>query len=261
MITPRTAVLGIGEVPWDAPVAAADDAGLRGDGFFETVLVRGTTVVRLSEHLDRFERSAAAFGLAVDRAAWLHLVDLVVADVPDGDEASLRLSLSSSGLGITALRPVPATVTAGRDGIRVVTLARGTVTTAGAPWLLTAAKVSSYAVNQAALREARRRGADDALFVDAEGFALEGPTANLLWFDGEHLHTPPADGRSVLPGTVLAAVRSHYPVRETLIRANGVRVAWLLSSLRGAAPITRLDDALLATDENFSRRLREIALG
>jgi len=261
MITPRTAVLGVGEIPWDAPVATADDAGLRGDGFFETVLVRGTVAVRIEEHLDRFQRSAAAFDMDVDRTAWLELLEPLVAAVPPEDEASLRLSLSTTGLGIATLRALPATVTNGRDGIRVVTLARGTTTTPEAPWLLTAAKVSSYAVNQAALREARRRGADDALFVDAKGFALEGATANLLWFDGEHLHTPPTPGRSVLPGTTLAAVREEHLVVETLARPDEIQMAWLLSSLRGAAPITRLDDRPLRTGSSLTQRLQTIALG
>lgn len=269
-VHPRTAVLGPDgdprEVAWDSPVAAADDAGLRGDGFFETLLVHGgppARVVRLDAHLDRFERSAAAFAVPLVRRRWADVAHLLLDELPADAEAVLRLSLSRSGLGLATLRPVPQAVVAGRAGISVVTLPRGTVTTPQAPWLLAAAKTSSYAVNSAALREAARRGADDALFVDADGLALEGPTANLLWHVDGRWHTPPPAGRAVLPGTTLAAVRERFDVHETPLRPGDLdrrAGAWLLSSLRGAAPVLRLDGVELAPADGRTEVLREIAL-
>ncbi|PRY17282.1 aminotransferase class IV [Kineococcus rhizosphaerae] len=260
----RTFVLGVGEVVWDAPVAAADDSGLRGDGFFETVLCRGPEPVRLSAHLDRFERSAAAFGVDVDRAAWTGLAHEAVGAVPAGDEAVLRLTLARDGVGLVTVRPVPAGVRAGRDGVGVVTLARGTTTVPDAPWLLTAAKTSSYAVNSAAAREAHRRGADDALLVDADGLVLEAPTANLLWRAGGAWCTPPHAGRTVLPGTTLAAVAAGLGVVEADVRPGelaGTDGAWLLSSVRGAAPVLRVDGARVPHDARLTEVLRGIALG
>lgn len=262
-VRPRTAVLGSGEVAWDAAVVPADDAGLRGEGCFETILVHGgrpAHVVRLEEHLDRFERSAAALDTPFDRAGWAALSATLVEEVPDGAEAVLRLSLSRSGSGLATVRPLPASVLAGRDGVHVVTLARATVTVADAPWLLGAAKTSSYAVNGAALREAARRGADDALFVDAQGFLLEGPTANLLWHLDGAWHTPVPAGRGVLPGTTLAAVGPAREVLrrpEELLRADGV---WLLSSLRGAAAVLSVDGTPLPGDADLTRRLQQVAL-
>ncbi|MEZ0164203.1 aminotransferase class IV [Kineococcus sp. LSe6-4] len=264
---PRTAVLGAGEVPWDSPVAPADDAGLRGDGCFETLLVHGgdpARTVRLEEHLDRFARGAGQVGIPFDRAGWVALVRSLTGDVPAGTEAALRLSLSRSELGVATLRPVPATVRAGRDGVHVVTLARGTSTVPDAPWLLTAAKTSSYAVNSAALREARRRGAEDALFLDAAGEVLEAPTANLLWRAQGRWWTPPQAGRAVLPGTTLAAVTARFGVQERacrpgdLLRAEG---AWLLSSLRGAAPVRSLDGTPLPVAATLTGALQRTALG
>lgn len=261
----RTAVLGTGEVRWDSPVVPADDPGLRGDGFFETLLVLGGSpprVVRLEEHLDRFERSAAAFDLAVDRSAWETLVTSITDDVPTGTEAALRLT-ASAGTCTATLRPLPESVRRGRDGVHVITLARGTSTTPDAPWLLHAAKTSSYAVNSAALREARRRGADDALFLDAAGEVLEAPTANLLWRAGGRWWTPPQADRDVLPGTTLAAVTAEIGVRETPCRPDDLLAAdgaWLLSSLRGAAPVRSLDRTPLPVDGVVTRDVQRAAL-
>src|SRR5256885_2018954 len=62
--------------------------------------------------------------------------------------------------------------------------------------------------NMAAQREAHRRGADDALFVSAEGIVLEGPTSNVWFSEAGKLCTPGLD-LGILAGvtrdTLLAA--------------------------------------------------------
>ena len=87
-------------------------------------------------------------------------------------------------------------------GIRVVTLDRGidSGVPARAPWLLLGAKTLSYAVNMAAIREAKRRGADDAIFVSSDGIVLEAPTASLILRFGDRFVTPAPNG-GILHGT------------------------------------------------------------
>ena len=66
-------------------------------------------------------------------------------------------------------------------GQRLVTL---TTPRRDVPWLLPGTKSTSYAVNMAAEAEAKRRGGDDAVFVDVDGVLLEGPVTNVWWREG-----------------------------------------------------------------------------
>ena len=73
------------------------------------------------------------------------------------------------------------------------------------PWLLAGAKSLSYAVNRAAQREAARRGAHDVIFVSSDGYALEGPTSNVILLADGVVRTPQTD-QGILAGTTQAAV-------------------------------------------------------
>ncbi len=77
-------------------------------------------------------------------------------------------------------------------GMRLISLQLGldAALRASSPWLLGGVKSTSYAVNMAAEAEAKRRGADDAVFVSADGTVLEGPVTNLWWREGSTLFTP-----------------------------------------------------------------------
>lgn len=195
--------LGGGLLDADAPVLRADDLGvLRGDGVFETVLVRDSHPIDIERHLDRLAISAEATDLpAPDRPAWRELVGQVAAAWQGGREAMLRLIYTRGSpdpdgtdrpTGYALALPIPeSTLRARREGISVVTLTRGTASDmhVGAPWLLAGAKTLSYAVNMAAQRHAQSLGADDVVFVGTDGLVLEGPTAAVVWATGDTLHT------------------------------------------------------------------------
>lgn len=261
----------------------ADDLGLtRGDGCFDATLVRraagGRLVVHDFEaHLARLGRSAGALELFVpDPAAWRRALDLLL-DGWTQPDAILKFLLTRGnetepGTGPTALLTLAATDLATlsqRAGLRVVTLTRGTRSHGfnNAPWLLGGTKTLSYAVNMAAKREAVRRGGQDALFVSTDGYALEAPTAGLVWLADGVLGTTPLTGTGVLASITVAAAEAGakangHPWRRELLPVSELPHCdglWLLSSVRGAAPIVELDGARVGQDVAMTQTLREWA--
>ena len=272
------AVLGRGVVATAEPIATADDVGLvRGDGCFDAMRVLGggpdAVVENLDAHLTRFAASAATLDLPFDADAWRALIADAVASWPPAPEAVLKLVLtrgaeSTPGVatGFLTITELDLAVMAqARAGIAVRTLGRGYASDAfaDAPWLLGGAKLLSYAVNAAAKRAAARHVDDDALFVSADGYALEGPTAAVVVLrDGVLITTPPGPTgildsitvRQIFAGAAAEGVPSRYELIPTgaLFTADGV---WLASSIRGVCPVVRLDGRDLAVDAAWSARV------
>ena len=153
--------------------------------------------------------------------------------------------------------------------LRVVTLSTGRPSDAfeQAPWLLGGVKTLSYVVNVAAAREARRRGADDAIFVTTDGFALDGPTSGLVVAHGGVLRSAPTGATGILASLTVEAVMAGAPAQgmqarwelvavEELATADGV---WLVSSSRGPCPVVELDGRPLRVDEQLSARVARAA--
>ena len=203
------AVTGRGLVDPVEPVIRADDEGLlRGRAAFETLKVYGGRPFRLEAHLDRLTASAASIGLpAVERRRLQLLVGLVLPQ-PASGAASLRLVWTAGPArgapsALALLSDIPDWIEPVRErGASAVSLLG---VRASAPWLLPGVKSTSYAVNMAAEAEARRRGVDEALFVDGDGIVLEGTVTNVWWRVGATLFTPALD-LGILAGVTRATL-------------------------------------------------------
>jgi 4-amino-4-deoxychorismate lyase len=251
------------------PLLHADDlAVVRGDGIFESLLVRDGRACLLEAHLGRLTQSARMTDLpAPDLPRWRDAVSTAVAawTADGGDEGVMRLIYSrgreggSEPTAFVLVGPLPARVAAvRRDGLAALTLARGLPTDAGTdmPWLLAGAKTLSYAVNMAALRHAERHRAGDVVFVSSDGYILEGPRSTVVIateFDGKLAFFTPPPWYPILRGTTQQALfevardkgydcdyRSLRPA--DLVAAQGV---WLVSSITLAARVHTLDGKLL----------------
>lgn len=248
------AVRGRGVVDPDEPVLHADDeALLRGRAAFETMRVYGGRPFRLDEHLARLAVSAARIGLEPLDAAELRALAEAALKEADERDAVLRLLWTPGRDGdqpvaLALVSSLPPHLDAWRErGIRLISLLG---IKADAPWLLGGVKSTSYAINMAAELEAKRRGADDAVFVDADGIVLEGPVTNTWWRRGSTLFTPALDlgilagvTRAVLleaaPGLGYRVEEGAFPLAE-LAAADE---AFTSSSVREILPVVELDGA------------------
>lgn len=246
----------------DEALITVDDLGLlRGDGVFETVLVTGGRPRELDPHLDRLANSARLLDLPEpDRAAWERCVARV-RDAMPADEFALKLvytrGVEGSGVptGFALGTPVGERLVRLREsGVGAVGLERGIDPglVDRAPWLLLGAKTLSYAINMAAIREAERRGADETIFLAADGTVLEGPTCSVVVAEGRTLRTPPPSS-GILAGTTQAALfraaeRAGWATKvESLPYAElaGADGVFLVSSVRKITRVHTLDGATL----------------
>ena len=256
------------EVDPSAPALTVGELSTqRGDGIFESIGVVDGHAQEVEAHLQRLAHSAEICELpAPHLGQWREAVRRAEAASGAG-ESVIKLILSRGvehGPTPTAwvtVAPAADFTEARTRGIRVAVLDRGySIDLPGrAPWLLLGAKTLSYAVNMAAIREAKRRGADDAVFVSSDGFVLEAPTASLVIRRGDTFVTPAPNG-GILHGTTQLSLFEHLADRgfatayETLpVSALAeADAAWLLSSVRLAAPITAVDDRPLAVDADLT---------
>lgn len=252
--------------PPGAPLLHADDlAAVRGDGIFETLLVRDGAACLVESHLQRLTQSAKYMDLPEpDLASWRRAIDVATrrwaADT--AEEGALRLIYSRGREGgspptaYVMVNPVPDRVAAvRRDGLSAVTLDRG-LPASGAdamPWLLAGAKTLSYAVNMAALRHAARQGAGDVIFVSSDGYILEGPRSTVVIAtasdEGDPCLLTPPPWYPILRGTTQQALFEVARAKGYDCDYRALRVAdllaaqgiWLVSSMTLAARVHTLD--------------------
>jgi branched-chain amino acid aminotransferase len=262
VITPTVWVNGAQQPANGVHVAARDRGLTLADGLFETMFVRNGTVFRLAQHLERLEAGLAALEIPVPATLRQSVIDAVKA--AGAGEATARVVVTrgpgSAGLApppdvrpteIVAVVPLPvfppATYTAGLTAHVASGRRNERAMTAGL-------KTMAYADSVAALLEARRHGADEALFLDTRERCSEATASNLFAWIGGELITPSLSC-GALPGITRAAVLElaavlGIPAAEREIGLDGLRgarEAFLTSSLRGIAPLVRVNGDAIGT--------------
>jgi branched-chain amino acid aminotransferase len=271
----------VGHVWVDGEIQQADgrhlsvfDRGFQlGDGVFETLRARAGRPAELGAHLARLQRSAA--GLDIDLPADVDalltegIAALLAADGLDGDDgdASIRITVSR---GVYRARGVLPPAEDARATIAIQAwpvapapsghLERGLRLVASAVRRdprnpLATLKTTSRAEYVYARLEARRAGADDALFLTIDDHLSEGTSANIFLVrragDGTRELATPSLDCAILPGTTRswllewAARAGLRPFEGRLRRADlaSAEEAFLSSSVAGILPVTAFDGA------------------
>jgi len=259
--------------PADGDHLSVFDRGFQlGDGIFETLRARGGHVTELAEHTARLRRSAAGLDIRLpdditDQLA-TGIADLLAAEGLDGPtgDASVRITISRGSFRARGLLPqdervaatiaiqawpvVPAPADHLARGLHLVSSA---VRRDPANPIVTL-KTTSRADYVYARLEARREGADDALFLTIDGHLSEATTSNIFLVrhapaDGApELATPSLDC-AILPGTTRSWLLAWgarvglRPVEGHLTPADlaTAEEAFLSSSVAGILPVTRFD--------------------
>jgi len=226
----------------EATVPIVDPSVQAGLGVFETVAVREGLPLDLSEHVARIRHGAERLGVPL----------------PSDDTMIDALRSIAAGVAggygwakITAIRTGRCVVYGGRmdpeeEGRSIsAVLLKWRQNTSDA---ITSLKTWNYASHILGLEEARRRGADEGIWLNSRGHLAEGCTSTLFVVHLGRLFTAAvADG--ILPGitraVVLEAARSQgLIVHEGKIRLKRLETAdeaFLTSSLRAVRPLVRFD--------------------
>lgn len=254
--------------PADGRHLSVFDRGFQlGDGIFETLRARGGRAAELAEHLARLRASGDGLAIELSATAESELAAGIAAVLdaeglagPEGD-ASVRITVSrgpsmARGLLPTGDVPPPTMVIQAwpvpptpedhlRRGLHLV--ASAVRRDPESP--LAALKTTSRADYVYARLEARRAGADDALFLTIDGHLSEATSANVFLVRGGELATP-ALACAILPGTTRSWILE-WAVRVGLRPTEGwlttrdlaeAEEAFISSSVAGILPVTRFED-------------------
>jgi branched-chain amino acid aminotransferase len=253
----------------EARVSVTDHGLLYGDGVFEGIRIYGRSVFRLPDHLKRFASGARAIGLElpVDLQG-VEKIILETARAFDEDEAYLRLvaTRGEGSLGVdptTCHAPRIFCIAAKIDifsaeqlqaGISLATVSfRRPALDALDPRV----KSLNYLNNALAKQEAKQRGADEALVLNAAGRVAEASVANVFVVrDGALLTPPTTDGSldGITRDSVMQigrgagiGVREQSLSRIDLLRADEV---FLTGSGARIVPVASLDGQPVGWDDS-----------
>lgn len=254
-----------------ARVSAFDRSFLYGDGLFETVRAYGGAPFLLGEHLDRMSGSAEALGIGMpDRGG----ISAAIAQLIKRNglaDAYVRITLSRGThtgalapgepleptlvIDVRPLHAYPAELYERGAALAVSSLRHDSASP------LRRHKTTGYVLSILAKREAKERGADEALLLDGDGQVCEGATSNVFCVRGGTLLTPPLD-LNILPGVTRAtAIRlagDHgMPIEDagfTLDELCAADEVFLTNSLMEILPVRRVDESELRPAPGLATR-------
>ncbi|MEY9781467.1 D-amino-acid transaminase [Sinorhizobium fredii] len=202
---PRTAYVNGAYVPHSGAAIHVEDRGFQfADGVYEVCEVRHGVIVDLSRHLDRLDRSLSelSIGWPMSRAALIHVIREVLRRNRVGNglfylqvtrgvarrDHVFPAKDTPPSIVVTAKRTDAAAIARkNAEGIAAITVLENR-------WDRVDIKTVGLLPNVLARQKAKELGAQEAIFVDADGMVKEGAATNVWIVDGEGmLRTRPAE--------------------------------------------------------------------
>jgi len=253
-----------------AKISVNDLSVIRGFGIFDFLRTYNGIPFHLDEHLGRLERSARLISLELPHSR-KKIAEIVQATLQRNlhKESNIRLVVTG-GLSndcitpgdspqllvmVTGVKEMPAEWYS--DGAKVIT--------SHVERFMPGAKSINYIPAILCQREARTQQAIEAVYVDRNGYLLEGTTSNFFAFLGDTLVTPPCN--RVLPGitrqVVLSLAEKEFTIVERELHKDEIRLideAFLASSVREVVPIVTIDSIGIGDGKPGSRTKKILEL-
>ncbi len=239
----------------EALISVNDLSVIRGYGVFDFLRTYNGVPFHLKAHLERLQNSARLIGLKLP-CSLEEIQELITKglELSEHKEKNVRIvvtgHLSENGitpgdspsllLMITATQPNPDSWC--EVGAKVIT--------SHVDRFMPGAKTINYIPAIICQKEARDQEAIEAIYVDRDGYLLEGTTSNLFVLKGETIITPPCD--RVLPGITRQAVMQmctkFIDIIERPVHKDEIPLfdeMFVTSSIKEVVPVTRIDSVTI----------------
>jgi len=254
---------------------SARDRGLTlADGVFETMRVHNGCVFRLAQHLARLRTALQT--LEIPEPSSLRDWVLRAARTAVSEQSSIRLTVTRGVAATAGVAPQPACSPTAIVSVAPMPVFPAAMYAEGLSAHVASGRRNEHAMSAGlktlaytdsvlGMLEARRGGADEVLFLDTAGHCSEASSSNLFLWTGDALVTPPVTCGAlpgITRGVLFELARAHGLAAEqrvcTLDDLHIAREAFLTSSLRGIAPLTRVGGRSIGDGSpgEMTRRLR-----
>jgi D-alanine transaminase len=236
-----------------------EDRGLQfADSVYEVIAVSNARLVDAAPHILRLEKSLSSIGMAMPVCpASLAVILNETARRNQLREGLLYLQITRGAAPRAHAAPDDTSptviVTAKRMDASLMETRRAAgvavMTTADIRWARCDIKSTGLLPNVLAKTEARKQGADEAWFVDGDGFVTEGSSTNawIVGGDGEPITRSLRDNilAGITRGVLLQALSdAGIAARErafSVEEAYGAREAFISSATGGVIPVVKID--------------------
>ncbi len=261
---------GVLTPPEEAMVSIFDRGFLYGDSVYEVTLTYNDTPFLMKEHLDRLWNSATGIGMEISWSrdkiiqfvsegleefktlvsASRYYIRIIV--TRGGGEIGLDPSLSEGQNLFIIFKPLPEpNLVQYEKGVDlVVTEVLRNPKRAMDPNV----KSGNYLNNVMALKQAREKGAYDAVMLNENGYVTESSTANIWIVLGDRIITPPVDagllGGITRQTLMRIGIEKGFNIREQNFTADTLCSAdevFITSSTREVLPVTMINEQTIGT--------------